>query len=256
MIQELVELNGILLRIFQCKDQAYLLEVLTAERGKVFIYTKQASKTNRNTMHSWPFAYSQFEVSVGFKGLLIYRGANVIDHFPELRNDALKMTIGQYFCEISSSVPEHIENPQDYLKLLLNSLYVLSGRTSKPLDPKIIKLVFEICYLQLSGFMPNAESCSECSNDPVFWHFDEGFLCEHCAQRFPEHELHRINDTVISCVNHILNSNGVKKYAFNISMLSYNILQQLTEEYLQYKLETKFKTLQVYKGLITDPNNI
>ena len=256
MIQELVELNGILLRTFQCKDQAYLMEVLTAERGKVFIYTKQASKTNKNTMYSWTFAYSKFEVSVGFKGLLVYRGSTVQDYFPELRKDPIVMTIGQYFCEISSCVPEHIENPQDYLKVLLNSLYVLSGRTSKPIDPKIIKLVFEISYLQLSGFMPNAESCSECHNDPVYWHFDEGFLCEQCAQKYPEHELHRINETIIHCINHILSSNGVKKFAFNISELSFIMLQRLTEEYLQYKFETKFKTLQVYKGLVVDQNTI
>ena len=250
MIQELVELNGIILKTHQCKDQAYLMEVLSAERGKVFIYTKQASKTNKNTMYSWTFAYSKFEVAVGFKGLLVYRGATVQDYFPELRNDPIIMTVGQYFCEISSWVPEHIENPQDYLKLLLNSLHVLSGRFSVPVDHRIAKLVFEISFLQLSGFMPNADACPSCDGKPCFWHFDEGFLCEECAAKYPDHELHPINDTILNCIRYVLTTTGARKYAFNMSENSLSILQTLMEEYLPYKLETKFKTLQVYKGLI------
>ena len=249
MSRDLLELNGIVIKVNPCRENDILLDILSDERGRIFVFVKNAAKKVKNLTFASPFAYSRFELNRSSSGLLVYAGSTLHDYFPELRTDVVKMTVGQYFCEIATSVPEKIDDPQVFLSLLLNSLYVLSGRAG-PIETKHIKLVYEIAFLHLFGFMPDSSICASCDATPCFWHFDEGFLCEKCASRYPEHELYRVNDTILSCVSHILSTSGGKRYAFKMSEDSFRALQWLSEEYIQYKLERKFKTLAIYRELI------
>lgn len=256
MSYEMIELNGILLKVHTCRDKAKLLEVFTAERGKVFIYARNASTTNKSTMYAWTFAYSKFEIAVGYRRLLIYTGSTLHDCFPELRTNELAMVTGQYFCEITSCIAEHTENPEPYLSLLLNSLYFLTGRSPVFAEYSHVKLVFELGFLQLSGFMPTPDVCPHCGGKPRFWHFDEGFLCSECASKYRYNDLHEVNDTILEAILYILTTPGRKRYFFSMSQSSLSILSRLTEEYLQYKLETKIKTLDVYRVLNSNNNGI
>ena len=252
MSRELIDLNGIVIKSTRYAERDFLLEVLSAERGRVFIYAKNSTKTNKNTMFAGVFSLSKFELATGNDGRLIYTGSKMIEYFPELRKDPYIMVTGQYFCEISTYIPENTDNPQAYLSLLLNSLYLLTGRTSVDLETAKVKLAFEIGFLHLSGLMPYADYCSSCGQRPCYWHFDEGFLCSECAEKYHSNKLYSINDTMLHAINHIMNSNGISRYAFNMSKKSFDSLQWLLEEYIQYKLETQLKTLDIYRTLNVD----
>lgn len=251
MSRELVELHGILLKILPYSENDNLLQLLTAEKGKVIIYAKKSSKTNRSGSYNQLFAYSKFELISRGHGMMVYSGSQMIESFPELRQMPYAMAAGEYLCEVSTFVPENIDNPKEYLSLLLNSLYLLTDRKVKNLDYKTVKLVFEIAFLQLSGLMPNAGECSSCGNEPVYWNFDEGFLCGHCADKFPNSSLHLLDKSMFSAINHIMTVQGVKRYVFTMDHSSFNLLSWLSEEYMKYILETDLKTLNVYRQLVT-----
>ena len=251
MGRELVELHGILLKVLPYSENDNLLQLLTAEKGKVIIYAKKSSKTNRNSAFNQLFAYSKFELISRGHGMMVYSGSQTIESFPELRLNPYAMAAGEYLCEVSTFVPENIDNPQEYLSLLLNSLYLLTERKVKNLNYKTIKLVFEIAFLQLSGLMPNAGECSACGNEPVYWNFDEGFLCERCASKYPNSSLYILDKSMISAINHIMYIRGVKRYAFTMNPSSFNALSRLSEEYIKYILETDLKTLNVYRQLVS-----
>ena len=250
MSRELVQLHGILLKIIPYAENDNLLQLLTAEKGKVIIFSKKSSANNKSNACSQPFAYSKFELMSRGHGMMVYSGSQMIEYFPELRKSPYAMAAGEYFCEVSTFVPENIDNPQEYLSLLLNSLYLLTGRKIKNLDYRIIKLVFEIAFLQLSGLMPNPKGCSSCENEPSYWHFDEGFLCERCAEKLHYSSVYRVDKNMFSAINHIMSVNGVKRYTFKMNEDSLGSLILLSEKYMQYRLESSLKTLNVYKSLI------
>ena len=249
MSRELVELHGIILKTIPYKENDVLLQLLTAEKGKVIIYAKQGGKTNKSNTYKRSFAYSTFELQSRGHGMMVYSGSSIIDYFPELSLSPNIMATGEYLCEVSTFVPENIDNPHEYLSLLLNSLYLLSGRKYKDPNYRIIKLVFEIGFLQLSGLMPQPDVCSVCGDSPVYWHFDEGFLCENCSCKYSSHALHPVNLSIMMAIKHIMTTNGVSRYTFTMNKESLDALILLSEEYLRYKLETDLKTLNVYKQL-------
>ncbi len=250
MGRELVRLHGILLKVIPYAENDTLLQLLTAEKGKVIIFAKKSSKQNKNDSYCQPFAYSEYELLSRGHGMMVYSGSKLIDLFPELRLSPNEMAAGEYLCEVSTFVPENIDNPGEYLSLLLNSLYLLTGRKVKNLDFRIIKLVFEIAFLQLSGLMPDPDSCSSCDKEPLYWHFDEGFICERCALKLSPDSLHFIDKSMFAAIKHIMTARGVKRYAFKMNEKSLNSLIDFSEEYMKYKLEADLKSLHVYRNLV------
>lgn len=250
MSREFVQLHGILLKIIPYAENDSLLQLLTAEKGKVIIFAKKSSTNNKSNSYSQPFAYSKFELISRGHGMMVYSGSQMIEYFPELRQSPYAMAAGEYFCEVSTFVPENIDNPNEYLSLLLNSLYLLTGRKRKNIDIKVIKLVFEIAFLQLSGLMPDPKECSSCGNKPEYWHFDEGFLCENCAEKLHLSEIHKVDKNMFAAIDHIMTVNGVRRYSFTMNSDSLKSLIYLSEQYMKYRLEAELKTLNVYKSLI------
>ena len=250
MSREFVQLHGILLKVIPYAENDNLIQLLTAEKGKVIIYAKKSSSNNKSNSYCQPFAYSKYELISRGHGMMVYSGSQMIEYFPELRQSPFAMAAGEYLCEVSTFVPENIDNPKEYLSLLLNSLYLLTGRKIKNIDYRIVKLVFEIAFLQLSGLMPNPAECSSCGNEPSYWHFDEGFLCENCADKLHYAGVHKVDKNMFSAINHIMNVNGVKRYAFIMNSSSLESLINLSEQYMKYRLETELKTLNVYNSLI------
>ncbi len=250
MSREFVQLHGILLKIIPYAENESLLQLLTAEKGKVIIFAKKSSSNNKSNSYSQPFAYSKFELISRGHGMMVYSGSQMIEYFPELRQSPYAMAAGEYLCEVSTFVPENIDNPNEYLSLLLNSLYLLTGRKIKNIDINVIKLVFEIAFLQLSGLMPNPKECSSCGGKPEFWHFDEGFLCDNCAEKLHFSEIHKVDKNMFAAIDHIMTVNGVRRYSFTMNSDSLKSLIYLSEQYMKYRLEAELKTLNVYKSLI------
>lgn len=249
MKRENIELNGIVLKTTPYSERDFLLEILSYEKGHVFVYAKNSTKANKNTAYAWPCSYSRFELASGNDGRLIYTGSTMLEYFPELRKDPVIMAEGQYFCEVSTFIPQNTDNPGAFLSLLLNSLYLLTGRSIKDLDPRKIKLSYEICFLHLSGLMPDASSCSSCGAKPEYWHFNEGFLCSDCAVKYSSEGRFYLNETMLKAIDHIIRSEGVSRYAFRMSDKSFDSLAFITELYLQHMLEAKLKTLELYNNL-------
>jgi DNA repair protein RecO (recombination protein O) len=250
MSREFVQLHGILLKIIPYAENDSLLQLLTAEKGKVIIFAKKSSSNNKSNSYSQPFAYSKFELISRGHGMMVYSGSQMIEYFPELRQSPYAMAAGEYLCEVSTFVPENIDNPNEYLSLLLNSLYLLTGRKIKNIDINVIKLVFEIAFLQLSGLMPNPKECSSCVRKPEFWQIDEGFLCDNCAEKLHFSEIHKVDKNMFAAIDHIMTVNGVRRYSFTMNSDSLKSLIYLSEQYMKYRLEAELKTLNVYKSLI------
>ena len=235
------KVNGIVLRAAPFKESSAVLTLLTAERGKIAVVVQGVRKVKKSGLYAQPFSYSEFVLSES-KGLPVCRSADLKETFYGLREDMDRLAIGQYLLEISLLVGENVTDGADFLKLLLNSLYLLSRKESG-ISPSVIKTVFELKFAHLCGYGADPESCIDCGKEALYWSFDDGFLCADCAAgTFAV--IHPVSPAVKKALKHILITDGKGAYSFQMSEKAFGDLSTLSEKYLEAKTETKFRALE------------
>lgn len=235
--------NGIVLRAAPFKESSAVLTLLTAEHGRLPVVAQGVRKTKKSGLFAQPFSYSEFVLCRG-QGMYICRSAELKEAFYNLRSDMERLAAGQYLLEVSALAGEEIPDGSDYLRLLLNSLYLLS-RPESGVSPATVKCVFELKFAQLSGYADDAGTCAECGGASAYWSFEDGFLCEKCAESRTG-DIYPLSPAVRQALIHILSCDGKNAYSFRMSEAAFGKLAFLTEKYLSEKTETRFRTLEFY----------
>lgn len=222
-----------------------MVTVLTREYGLIRAYVYGAKKIGSRTGAATQlFAFSDLGIKES-RGSYIIEAAKPKEVFFNLRNDVKKIALAQYFAELCETLAPEKENTEEYLKLILNSLMFLMNDKR---DEKIIKSVFELSVLSLSGYMPNIIACDECGKyEDEFMFFDTtngNIFCESCG-KFGM----KVPVSVISAVRYIVLSDRQKIFNFNLNETNLNTLSDLTEKYTLSVLQRRFKTLDFYHML-------
>lgn len=234
--------DGLIIREKSSGEQNRAVTVLTRSSGIVRAYVYGAKKiSSRTGAATQLFAFSDF----GFaekRGSYIIEAAKPKEVFFNLRNDVKKIALAQYFAELCECLVPEKEESEEYLKLMLNSLMLLMNDKR---DKKLIKSVFELSILSLSGYMPNIVACEECGkyeDDYMFFDTANGnIFCSHCVGAGM-----KVPMSVISAVRYIVLSDRQKIFNFNLNESSLEILSELTEKYTMSILQRNFKTLDFY----------
>ncbi len=240
------KVNGIVLRSAPFKESSAVLTLLTAERGKMAVVAQGVRKVKKSGLYAQPFSYSEFVLSES-KGLPVCRSADLKETFYGLREDMDRLAIGQYLLETSLLVGEDVNDGGDFLKLLLNSLYLLSRKESG-ISPAVVKTVYELKFAYLCGYGADPEFCSDCGKEAVYWSFEEGFLCADCAANTFA-VIHPLSPAVKKALRHILTTDGKSSYSFQMSEKAFGDLSTLSEKYLEAKTETRFRALDFISKL-------
>lgn len=222
-----------------------MVTVLTREYGLIRAYVYGAKKIGSRTGAATQlFAFSDLGIKES-RGSYIIEAAKPKEVFFNLRNDVKKIALAQYFAELCETLAPEKENTEEYLKLILNSLMLLMNDKR---DEKIIKSVFELSILSLSGYMPNIIACDECGKyEDEFMFFDTSngnIFCENCG-KFGM----KVPVSVISAVRYIVLSDRQKIFNFNLNEANLNTLSDLTEKYTLSVLQRRFRTLDFYHVL-------
>lgn len=237
------KVNGIVLRAAPFKESSAVLTLLTAERGKLAVVAQGVRKIKKSGLFAQPFSYSEFILSQG-KGMPVCRSAELKETFYGLREDMDRLAIGQYLLETSLLVGEESPDGEEHLKLLLNSLYLLSRKESG-ISPEAVKCVYELKFAYISGYGADPELCGDCGKEAEYWSFDEGFICRDCAAEKAT-AIHPVSTAVKKAIKHILTAEGISAYSFRMSEKAFGDLSALSEKYLEAKTETHFKALEFY----------
>ncbi len=234
--------DGLIIREKSAGEQNKTVTVLTRDYGIVRAYVYGAKKLGSKTGASTQlFAFSEF----GFKesrGSYIIEAGKPKEVFFNLRQDVKKIALAQYFAELCEALVPENEKADEYLRLILNSLKIL---TDSKKDERIVKSVFELTILSLSGYMPNIVACAECGKyEDEYMYFDEArgnIFCSECGSFGL-----KVPVSVISAVRHILLCDRQKIFSFSLNDTSLKALNNLTEKYTLSTLQRKFKTLEFY----------
>ena len=173
--------------------------------------------------------------------------------FYNIMFDIEKLALAQYLAELAIQViPEGAGDPE-YLSLMLNSLHLLHNSKKHEL---IIKAVFELRLMSLSGFMPDIVGCRGCGlyEDDVVY-FDTENSCIWCKSCVGNNSVLEVNKNVLNAVRTALLADPKKIFSFSLGQQDTYLLADLAEIYTLKITDRCFKTLDYYKKIKYSLNN-
>lgn len=241
--------NGLILKKQKYKEKDRIVTVLTGGNGILHAFVRGAEDIKSQKCASTDIlCYSRLTLSEGKESYYINE-AKAIEQFPGLRNDVEKVALAQYFSELCYNLCPKETHAEDYLKLMLNSLYLLSNNKKHPL---LIKACFEMKMMTLSGYMPDLIMCKECGNyESKFMTFipETGqILCDQCTNELSVKGV-ILSKAAMTALRHIVLSDPEKLFKFDLTEEPLKELNKATELYIQYMTDRKYKTLDFYKDL-------
>ena len=255
----LCKVKGVVLKSIEYGENDKLLTLLTHEKGKMIVSVKGGRSMKSKHMPSCEmFAYSEYELYEK-QGKYWVRESYLCESFFQIRRSLQTMYLGQYLCEVTCEFALFDEPDDALIRLLLNSLYLLSKDTK---DLRIIKSVFEMRSASIEGFMPDLSSCTFCFNitDHVFFDAIEGnIICEKCKSKLNRNEEENENAVLnpvmmldvnlYHALNYVINSPIEKAFSFILPDKELDELSHVCQTYLLHQLERGFKTLDFYNSL-------
>lgn len=182
-----------------------------------------------------------------FAEFLLYKGTNsyrinscdTIEIFYNIRTDLDKLQYVAEITKIINDVTYENQNTYKILKLLLNTIYLIS-ETDKSLD--LILSVFKLKLLCYLGFAPQVNECTNCHLKEKLAFFSiesSGFKCESCGK--VDKSCIKLSQAAINAVKYITIAPDKKVFSFNLSENIQKELKLITKIYTNVKLENEYK---------------
>lgn len=239
-------IDGLVLRN-QLVGQNRLLTILTAQHGVLSAYVNQGGTMRSKLSASTEvLCYSRFVLFKGRSGYVVDKAdSNRI--FFGLRQDWDKLCLASYFAQLASELCPFDEPAPEPLRLLLNTLHFLEKGSR---DMRLLKALFELRLLTLTGFMPNLVGCRCCSEyenpEMLFFPAEGDLCCAQCAGETSSAGGVKLSPGVLAAMRHIIYSDPEKLFSFTLGEDSLNALYQVSEQYLLIQVEKSFSALELY----------
>lgn len=259
--------DGLVIREVESGENDKRIDLLTAEHGKISVIAKGARSYRSKYMNSVPlFTYGNYEISArnGFSWLA---GASVNEPFYELRDNIDRLALASYIVDVAGELSREGEEAGELLRLTLNMLYAISKDIK---SGTLIKAVYELRAMSISGYMPEITGCSVChkrDSENMYLDIMNGVLkCSDClntlknsVENINPHEVRNIlsyvGPSALSAARYILTAPCEKLLSFSIDEKAEAELGKMTETYLLNQLERSFVSLDFYR-MIADPKKI
>jgi len=242
--------NGLVLRQVRYKDADRLIELLTAEHGRITVKVRGAlRKGSRMTVCTDPPVYAAFTLYESGNGHITADEAEPLELFFGLREDLSRLSLAFYLTEVATELSEEGLSADELLRLTLNSLYALS--TLKK-TCALVKTAFELRAAAISGWEPTVDACVECGQEPkrpMFGVRDGAVRCADC--RTGADGLHLpLSATALDAMRYIVYGDPKKIFSFRLPPDDLKCLSDATEAYLLTQTEHHFRTLDYYKSIL------
>ena len=243
--------SGLVLRETETKETDKILTVLTPDLGKISLIARGARRRNSPLAAGCQLlAYS--ELTIYQRGAWRYVSeASTIELFDGVRRDFELLSMASYFAELTESVSGEEQPAPEILSLLLNALYALSALKK---DPLLVKPVFELRLMALSGFEPLADGCAVCGKkEPERPMLDVVQGVVHCAGCKQSGGLSLpLTKGSLAALRHALYGDEKRLYSFTLDKNALRQLDHAAEAFVAAQLERSFRTLDYYKSIRTE----
>lgn len=240
--------KGLIIKEQTIGESDRLVTLLSDEFGLVKAFVRRAKTYKSQNLSSTSlFVYGEFKLYKG-KDAYVIDNASPIEVFFDLRSDIERLSLAQYFAQLTYFLGQEEQPSHDMLRLVLNALHLLC--TGKK-NTKLIKAAYEMRMLCLGGYMPDILACYRCGTyetDPMFFDVQEG--CIYCKDCFRNNAI-TAPLGVITAIRYICLSEDISKiFSFKLSDENLEILSDICEKYLLSRVEGRLTTLEFYKELL------
>ena len=251
--------TGLVLSAMPVGDYDKRLVILTKEIGKISAFAKGARRPNSAFLACCqPFAFGEFTLYAGRDSYTIM-SVEISNYFGELRDDFESICYGFYFNEFADYLTKENIDEKDILKLLYQTLRVLSKKT---IDAELIRAIYELKIMSVNGETPQVFGCVKCeknstnpnqSEEPgkssryYFSAESGGILCEAC--RGYDKSAISINTSTLYTMQYIISKEIEKLYTFKVTDEVLIELKHCIKRYLERYVDHDFKSLEMLKGL-------
>ena len=242
--------QGIVLRETNYKEADKILTVLTRDWGKRTVKARGCRRKNSKlTAASQLLVYSELTLSERGEFTTLTE-ADPLEQFWSVRQDLETLALASYFAEVAEASAQEGETCPELLSLLLNCLYALDT-LKKP--RALVKAVFELRLLCLTGYEPLLDACAVCgAPEPLRarLHLSPGVLCcAACRGRLGGGVSMPLSPGALAAARYIVSGPPKKLFSFALAEESLRRLGQATEAFLMTQQERGFRTLDYYKQL-------
>ncbi len=247
-MSEKTVVKGIVLRETQTKEADKILTVLTAEYGRISVIARGARRRgSKIAAGAQLFAFSEM-VLYEQKNWWMLDEVSVLSLFDGIRQDVELLSLAAYFAELTEAVTAENMPCGEILSLLLNALYALDT-LKKPQE--LVKAVFELRLLSLSGYEPLLDACAVCGAEraetPCFDVTEGVIFCKECAPAFGEHL--PLDAASLAAMRFVLGGKREKLFSFRLEEEAMRRFSRACERFAAVQLERPFRTLDFYRSL-------
>ncbi len=242
--------TGLIVRKQNIGEQDRLVTVLTKSHGIVRAFVRRAENIKSPKCASTGLlCYSKLLISENKSGTYSIEEAGSIEQFVGLRNNIENMSLAQYFCELSIVLCPKEAPSDEFLRLILNALYLLSSQKKNPL---LVKACVEMRLMGLCGYMPDLVMCSDCGTyqdeEMLFVPKTGKLFCKKCGDKNGVIGI-RMPLSVVTALRHTIYADFDKLFSFELKEELLPLLNTASENYVQYMTDRDYQTLQFYKTI-------
>ena len=241
--------KGLIIREQAIGESDRLVTLLSEDYGLIRAFVRRAKSVKSNNLSATSlFAYGEFSIYRG-RDAYVIDNAVPIEIFFDLRSDIERLSLAQYFAQLTYYLGSEEQPSHEMLRLILNALHLLCKGNK---NSSVIKAAVEMRMLCLGGYMPDILACYRCGeyeSDPMFFDVEEG--CIYCKNCYRNNAI-TAPIGVITAIRYICLIDDVSKvFSFKLNEENIKILGDICEKYLISKIDGKLTTLEFYKSLLT-----
>lgn len=240
--------DGIVIKVKSVGDDR-LLTLLTRDCGVVSAAASGANRPRSSLASSTElFCYGKF-ILFRYKDRVTVDSAEVENSFFKLRGDLTALSLATYFAELCVELAPPEEPAGDYLRLILNTLYMLA---EKKRSIWLLKPLFELRLITMAGFMPDLTGCGSCGGfepekDMLFDIATGELRCLECGFGKAECENPTLLPAaVLAAMRHIIYSRFEEIYGFSLPEEGLYSLARISENYLKYHIQREYRSLDFF----------
>ena len=157
-MEDLVTVNGIVLKHSPSGDYDWVVTIFTAERGKITAFARGARKPgNKLCGCVEPFCFGSFKLFASRTAYNIQE-ASIDNYFEGFRTDLEAACYGTFFLELASYYTRENNEDRDLLNLLYISLKAL---LKESLANALVRCIYELKALEIEGEYPGVPEGAE-----------------------------------------------------------------------------------------------
>lgn len=238
-----INLTGMVISSMPIGEYDKRLVLLTAQRGKITAFCRGSRRQNSTMLGATePCVFGEFTLVEGRSAYTLV-GANIKKYYMELRADIESASLAFYCLEFGAYFTRENMEAVSVLNLLAATFNALC---KKKVDAKLIRRVFELKMLALSGEYPQMFECVKCGRTEQLGLFSMdlfGMICPLCKKY--AHRTSAISQSALYAMQYVISADIEKLYTFSLKPEVFKEFETMTDFCVRKVLDRPLKSAQM-----------